>query len=393
MKFFKTPQRSRRETLGNISPAGTKGHEETPEPDRAVLLRGGSDAERAATPQNHSFPTQESVFDKTARPGSAPVRTAPLRRGERTTQMPNAARVPSPLPGRSTRGPDGALRPHSATQRPSGEAPSPLATAAGRSAPRTSASPASVRGGAALPQPNAGRGPPRPHGRNLPLFFPTLRDSGGRSEDRSPRADEAGSAASPAERTAECPHGRSPHSGSAPGPRTAEGQRGTPCGAAALRARPRGTHSPAGRRDGAGAAAAVYAPRAGAALFLLSGPEPPDVSAVFAYSTQSAAPVRDGGTAPSGHAGMGTVGREGPVGGHRERTAGPHRRGAKGCGAVPGRHTWSTGGGVPPRGDAAARSWQDARGSAGEGGASPKPGGIQGIVRASWIGKVLGCSV
>lgn len=179
MKFFKTPQRSRRETLGNISPAGTKGHEETPEPDRAVLLRGGSDAERAATPQNHSFPTQESVFDKTARPGSAPVRTAPLRRGERTTQMPNAARVPSPLPGRSTRGPDGALRPHSATQRPSGEAPSPLATAAGRSAPRTSASPASVRGGAALPQPNAGRGPPRPHGRNLPLFFPTLRDSGG----------------------------------------------------------------------------------------------------------------------------------------------------------------------------------------------------------------------
>lgn len=92
----------------------------------------------------------------------------------------------------------------------------------------------------------------------------------------------------------------------------------------------------------------MYAPRAGAALFLLSGPEPPDVSAVFAYSTQSAAPVRDGGTAPSGHAGMGTVGREGPVGGHRERTAGPHRRGAKGCGAVPGRHTWSTGAGSHP---------------------------------------------
>lgn len=191
-----------------------------------------------------------------------------------------------------------------------------------------------------------------------------------------------------APRTAAALRGRARRRGSAEPP--AGRQR---CGAAALRTRPRGTHSPAGRRDGAGAAAAVYAPRAGAALFLLSGPEPPDVSAVFAYSTQSAAPVRDGGTAPSGHAGMGTVGREGPVGGHRERTAGPHRRGAKGCGAVPGRHTWSTGGGVPPRGDAAARSWQDARGSAGEGGASPKPGGIQGIVGASWIGQVLGCSV
>lgn len=113
----------------------------------------------------------------------------------------------------------------------------------------------------------------------------------------------------------------------------------------------------------------MYAPRAGAALFLLSGPEPPDVSAAFAYSTQSPAPVRDGGTAPTGHAGMGTVARGGPDGGHRERTAGPHRRGAEGCGAVPGRHTWSWGAGSqPPRGDRAARSRQDVGGSAGEGG-------------------------
>lgn len=38
----------------------------------------------------------------------------------------------------------------------------------------------------------------------------------------------------------------------------------------------------------------------GGALFQLSGPEPPDVTASFAYSTQSPAPERGAGTAPGG---------------------------------------------------------------------------------------------
>lgn len=292
--------------------------------------------------------------------------------------MPSIARVPPPLHARTRRGAP-------APQRHPEAAEGSAIPTRDRGGTLSTADVGIARFGAALQQHYAGRGPPRPHGRNLPLFFPTLRDSGGGKKIAVRELTKPQHPRQSARRSV--PRGLSPHSGSAPGSRMAEGRRGTPSGTGELRVRPRGTHSPAGRRDGAGAAAAVYAARAGAALFLLSGPEPPDVSAAFAYSTQSPAPVRDGGTAPTGHAGMGTVVREGPDGGHRERTAGPHRRRAESCGAVLGRHTWSVGGGVPTA------PWGWCRSELGGHRRVCWGRGIRGTVGASWIGKVSGCWV
>lgn len=131
--------------------------------------------------------------------------------------MPSTARVPPPLHARTRRG---------------APAPQRHPEASGRSAIPTrdrggtlsTADVGIARFGAALPQHYAGSGSPRPHGRNLPLFFPTLRDSGGGRKIALRELTKPQHPRQSARRRV--PRGLSPHSSNAPGSRTAEGSGG-----------------------------------------------------------------------------------------------------------------------------------------------------------------------